>query len=479
MGLLQFAAKTYPDHIAISDEQGSVSYRELLRQCAQLAATLQQQYSLQHQCKVGIMCRNHASLIRSIFAVSRTGADVFLISTDISRQQFQKLADKHHFHLVIYDDDLQPYIEASAAHLPALAADRHAAPSIRHYAAHRTTTLQRMRRASFGKITVLTSGTTGGFKVAERRSSLLSILDPFTDILNKLDPGTFRSVYIATPVYHGFGLAASFMCVAMGATMVLRRKFDVATACDLLTSKQADVLIAVPLMLQRMNDEQHGVLKIPACIVSGGAALRQELTEDLVQKQGARLYNLYGTSEAGVCIMATPEDLKRYPGSIGRELKGVHMVILNDNGKEAAIGATGSMCISSMWMANDTVYVETGDLACKNEEGYIFLHGRKDDMIVSGGENVYPAELEHLLIQHPLIADAAVTGIADAAYGERLKAYVVAKTGCQLTDTDLREWLRPRVARYQVPAQIAYVAALPYNALGKVDKKTLGSGTYV
>ncbi|MEM6755251.1 MAG: fatty acid--CoA ligase family protein, partial [Cyanobacteria bacterium P01_C01_bin.38] len=208
-------------------------------------------------------------------------------------------------------------------------------------------------------------------------------------------------------------------------------------------------------------------------ILSGGAALNQALASATLEQLGLVLFNLYGTSEAGFCILATPELLSKKPASIGQPVWGVSTLIANNAREKDSSGKIGQLLIRSAWSTRKQSWVETGDLAYQDAEGDLFLCGRVDDMVVSGGENVYPIELENILIQHPDIESVAVVGIPDEVFGQRLKAVVVLKPDAMLTLSELQGWLKPRVARYQMPAIIEWSDALPYTTLGKIDKQAL------
>jgi acyl-CoA synthetase (AMP-forming)/AMP-acid ligase II len=187
------------------------------------------------------------------------------------------------------------------------------------------------------------------------------------------------------------------------------------------------------------------------------------------------LYNLYGTSEAGLCTIATPQDLTRYPHTIGRKIWGSRLKIINERLEEAEDGQVGQFCFRNRWSmrTGGRSWIETGDLGYRNEKGYYFLSGRTDSMIVSAGENVYPLEVEQVLLGHPQVEDAAVIGIPDEDFGQRLKAFILPAPHAEIAEEELLEWLRPRLARYQMPKEISVVNHLPYTSLGKLNKKEL------
>jgi fatty-acyl-CoA synthase len=191
------------------------------------------------------------------------------------------------------------------------------------------------------------------------------------------------------------------------------------------------------------------------------------------EQLGPKLFNLYGTSEAGFCIMATPQILERNSESIGCPVAGVQVRIVNEADELVEPGAIGRLLIRSAWTISRGRWIETGDLTSRDDAGDIVLRGRVDDMIVSGGENVYPIELENVLGQHPDVDAAAVIGIPDGEFGQRLKAVVIKKTDATLDQSMLLDWLKPRIARYQMPAVIEFRTELPHTAVGKLDRKML------
>lgn len=197
------------------------------------------------------------------------------------------------------------------------------------------------------------------------------------------------------------------------------------------------------------------------------------LAREALANLGPTVFNLYGTSEGGFAIMAPPELLARKPESIGRPVRGVRARIVDAADRPVGGRAIGRLVLRSSWTTSKQRWIETGDLAYRDADGDIFLCGRADDMIVSGGENVYPIELENVLATHPDVAAVAVVGIPDPEFGQRLKAMVVATDGGQLDRAGLLAWLKPRVARHQVPAVVEFRTELPYTPLGKLDKKAL------
>lgn len=478
MALLRLAAKLHPRRTAVIDDQERLSYTQLWQQAESLAIALQVDYGIHHRQHVVIACRNHAAAIKAIFAVSRLGAHVFLINPEMSADQILALAERLRFDFYIYDAPLSQGLEDSALRDHALPAYHPSAPSIDRISSLPKRGNARLKKVNLkkvktGNLVVMTGGTTGLPKPASRKPSIFSFLPPFVALLCQIHLDRYRSVYIATPIYHGFGLASLLIGIVLGAEMYVTQRFDAAQSCRLIARNQIEAVTLVPLMLQRLLKYDPGSLSSLQRILSGGAALSPVLARETLDRLGPKLFNLYGTSEAGFCIMGTPAILSRKPESIGQPVQGVRAKIVDDSDQEVGDGAIGRLCIRSAWSTSQKHWIETGDRAYRDPQGNIFLCGRVDDMIVSGGENVYPIELENILIQHPDIDSAAVFGIADQEFGQRLKAVVIRKKDTVLDQSSLFNWLKPRIARYQMPAVIEFRDQLPYTPLGKLDKKAL------
>ena len=226
-------------------------------------------------------------------------------------------------------------------------------------------------------------------------------------------------------------------------------------------------------MLQRILHTDAKALSSLKRIIAGGAPLSPNLAKETQKALGSVLYNLYGTSEAGFCILSTPQDQQIAPDSIGKGVQGVKLQILDLQDKPLSIGKVGQIAVQSSWSINKKQWIKTGDMGYLNKDGLVFLCGRIDDMIISGGENVYPIELENILVQHLEIELAAVIGVADTEFGQRLKAFVVKVEHSSLDSASLLTWLKARVARYQMPVAIEFRSELPLTHLDKVDKKKL------
>lgn len=475
LALLQIAANRYKNRVALVDENETLTYNELGTQINQLAILLKQDYHLQQGQKVGLICKNHNNIVKAIFALSGLGVDLYLLNSEMSSNQFHSLLEQHDFQLLIYDQEWEDIIAVSSYTRARLLAYHDDLPAMNHLLARAVDEKQKLKRASFGRLVILTGGTTGRAKEAAHRPSIFNYLNPFIAFVTRLNVNKQQTAYIATPIYHGYGVAVLLLLIAIGKKIVICRKFEATNACRLIREHQVEFITVVPLMLHKLLKHNVDDLRSLACIASGGAELNPRLVEETLNKLGPVLYNLYGTSEAGLNCIATPQDLMLSPKTIGRIIEGVRLQIVDAHMKRVEIGRLGQFCITNRWSmtGRKQSLIETGDIGYRDERGLYYLCGRVDDMVVSAGENVYPIEVEHVLIHHPHVEDVAVIGVADEVFGQRLKAFVLCSPDAHLSKAELLDWLRPRVARYQMPREIIIVDEMPYTAVGKLNKKLL------
>ncbi len=475
MTLLRLAVKLHGSKIAFVDEKNEISYNDLYQQSQQLAVIFHLNYNLKPKQKIALLCRNNISFVLAMFAVSRLGTDIYLLNPEMTVEQIESLNNRHKFDFFIYDAEVSESIHELNLLNKSLITYSETSPSVENLAKNEASNPIKLEKAYSTNVIVLTGGTTGTPKIAKRKASIFNFLNPFFALLTQLDLDRYKSVYIATPVYHGFGISAVFIGLILGEKMFMLNRFDAGKGCELIQANQIEAVTLVPLMLQRMLGQNAESLKSLQCIISGGAALNPALVEETFEKLGDKLFNLYGTSEAGFSVLATPQDLRSLTNTIGRPIAGVKLKILDSDNKSAEIGKVGRLCITSRWAIKDAANkaIETGDLAYRDESGYLFLCGRNDEMIVSGGENVYPIELENVLTKHSEIKQAAVIGIPDTDFGQRLKAFVVLAENSKIDRTQLSDWLSNRVARFQMPKHIEFLEDLPITSVGKINKKAL------
>ncbi|MGI2294534.1 AMP-binding protein [Paenibacillus sp. GXUN7292] len=477
LALLQYASRSYGFRSALRDEEEAFTYNQLFDQSLSLAYWLRTKYGLQKKDRVAILCRNHASLVHSIFAGSGLGADLYFINIEMSKDQWQRLAAQYEFSFVIYDEEFTEFLHASCYAGRKLLSYHDKADSV--YKLARTAAPEKIKlaRVSAGKLMLLTGGTTGHFKTAAHKPSISQYIGPFLSIMTRLKLADYERAYIATPIFHGYGIALLFVMTAMGGEMAICRRFTAEQACEIVEQHKIEMISVVPLMLHRMLAHSKQSLNSLRCIASGGAELQPAFAELVLEQLGPVLYNLYGTSEAGLNTIASPNDLSSNSATIGQKIFGIQIAVMNDNNKPMQAGGIGQLCVSHELFRKRSRkrWIPSGDMGYQDEQGLYYLSGRMDDRIVSAGENVYPLDVERVLLQHPLIEFAAVVGAADELYGQRLHAWIVPAFAADLTEELLKEWLRSRLARYQMPAQFTFVEQLPYTAVGKLDRKQLKS----
>ncbi|WP_058763556.1 AMP-binding protein [Exiguobacterium chiriqhucha] len=480
MLLFSLTEKTGGQKTALVDHRGTLNYEELHKRCDNLAHQLVERYGIRQGHKVAFFCQNHASFVQGIFAVSRLGAHIYLLNCSMSQRQFNRLVQEHHFDFLIYDEAFRGLIEKSSYQHAKLVSYHDTHESINRLSTSSSRRKEKLTASSSGKIVLLTGGTTGKPKQVIHRPSLFNFLNPFAALLNRLQLPTYNTAYIATPIYHGYGIAVLLSFLALGKKVVMQESFDAKNACALIRKHQVEVVTVVPLMVHKMLKHDQEALGSLACIASGGAKLSPVLVSEVTHHLGNVLYNLYGTSEAGLNIIATPEDLNDHPDTLGKVIPGSQLQVVVD-GKEVEPGRIGQFCIRNKWSMKNSpnLWIQTGDIGYRNENGYYFLCGRTDDLIISAGNNIYPTEIEAALCGHPNVEDAAVIGVEDVYAGNILTAYVQLYANQKMTEEALLSWLRTRVAAYQIPREIVFVEELPYTPVGKLDRKRVQSMTRI
>ena len=461
--LARFAARRFGDHPAVVDETGSHSFRDLADRGDRAAAALAAARPISRGTPVGVLCRNGSAFVYALIAASRLGARVLLLNPEMSAPQLVALVEQRRIGLVLGQPDTLPLLEGSPAEtidVAALLATESQAPP-------------RLRRLDGGELVILTGGTTGPPKAAARKPSPGNFLLLFIHLVTALELDRRRKVYVAVPLCHGYGVAAFLVALTLGRTVYLLPRYRTEDAVALIEREQIDVLAVVPVILQRLLSAPDADLSRIKRVTTGGAALPPALARRTQDRLGLVLFNLFGSSEAGVSIFATPDDLAASPATIGREIWGVRAKILDEQDEPVPSGKIGRLVIHNLASMTGAKGVMTGDLASRDAEGRLFIHGRADDMVISGGEKVHPWEVETVLMDHPDVQEAAVLGVPDPEFGQRLSAFIVPRPGCELSRAAVDDWLADRVARYQRPRDVTFRQSLPVTPVGKLDRRSL------
>ena len=460
MAVTRFAAHYYPSVLAVADEKQLYTYQALHTQAKTWAGVLYEQ-GWRRGMRCALLGRNSSEMVIASLALSRLGVHIYYMSTDLSKKQVRHLCQERRIATALVQEE---YADRMPSELEVKLLEDLSE-------CHESLRRGCIPKGRGGRIIVLTGGSSGHYKVAARKPSVTAFLHPFFALLREIRLDECRSVYIAPPLYHGFGLASLIVALVMGRSVYLRKRFDPQSATRLLSEYSIEVLIAVPLMLRRLINESPSEIRSLRRILSGGAPLDAPLVRAVEQHWGAVLYNLYGTSEAGFFILATPEILHNAPLALGKPIRGVRCKIVRPDRQ-----GVGVLAVRSGWAMDDRKgsWQETGDLAWMDESGVLFLRGRADSMILSGGENAYPEVLREALVTLDAVKDVAVVAYPDLEFGTRLAAFVVLKEDRSSTsEEDLRLLLSAKLPRYQMPGRIIRLAALPRLENGKVAEGTL------
>ena len=472
------AAARYPDRIAVSDDAGPTTYRELWKRVNAVARSLTSM-GIAPGTRVGLLCRNHRGFVEWLTAAAATGADVVFLNTGFAGPQLADVVASEHIDVVIHDDEFSAIVADCGARLTydetAMAAMAKSGGRARP-------------RMSQGAMIILTSGTTGRPKGAARRSDPAAI-EGVAALLERLPYRLGDTQVIAAPLFHAWGLSNLLLGISRCTTNVLSRRFDPAATLHAVSAHHADVLVVVPVMLARIlalppdvvAQESTVALRV---IASSGSALGAKLVTDVLGRFGPVLYNVYGSTEVAVATIATPDDLRKAPATAGRVAFGVTVEILDSTGNTVPTGTVGRVFVGGSVRFDGYTngggkemqhgLLSSGDLGHFEGE-LLFVGGREDDMIVSGGENVFPVEVEELLSHLAGVADVVVVGVPDPEFGQVLAAFIVKRRGARLTAEQVRSHVREHLARYKVPRRVTFVRELPRNETGKLLRRNLGS----
>jgi fatty-acyl-CoA synthase len=473
------SAARYPRAVAVATADHSVTYRQLWRGSNALARGLHEG-GVGPKDRVGILCRNSPMFVYALLGATKLGVDIVLLNTAMGAAQLAEVIAREKLTTVLHDDGFGAALSPIDGMWAVGPTQMHAMLD-----SHQRAWLAPPRRDS--RLVILTSGTTGPPKGATRSSGSSSV-DGVAALLHLVPYRLRDTTVIAAPFFHGWGLANLLVGLGLSATVFTAPEFDAAHTLSLVSEHKARALVVVPTMLQRicalpptqLARADTDNLRI---IASSGSALPGRLVTDVLDRFGPVLYNAYGSTEVAVATIATPADLRRAPTTAGRRAVGVHVEMLDNHGASVANGTVGRIFVASSarfegytnGSSKEVVngLMSTGDLGYFDEHDRLFVVGREDDMIVSGGENVYPSEIEELLNSDERIAEAAVVGVDDDRFGQALKAVVVVAPNRHVDEQELKELIAQQLAKFKVPRIFEFVDALPRNATGKILRRQL------
>jgi acyl-CoA synthetase (AMP-forming)/AMP-acid ligase II len=485
------AAARCPDRPGLIDELGTLTWKELDGRIGAFAAALQALPGGAPE-QIGVMCRNHRGFVVALVAANRIGADVLLLNTSFAGPALAQVVEREGVDVIIYDEEFTETVDRALAGNTETTrilgwtddatgltveglADEHAGEHPN-------------RTGRKGKMILLTSGTTGAPKGAKPASS--GGAGELKALLDRVPWRAEEATVIAAPMFHAWGYSQLLFSALMACTVVTRRKFDPEATLALIDRYHATGLVVVPVMFDRIMDLPDDVRnrysgKSLRFATASGSRMRPDVVISFMDQFGDVMFNNYNATEAGMIATATPEDLRAAPDTAGKPVHGTDVRILDGDHNELPTGEVGQIFVRSGTLFEGYTtgatknfhdgYMASGDLGYLDEAGRLFVVGRDDEMIVSGGENVYPIEVEKTLMTHAQVAEAAVIGVDDEQYGQRLAAFVVLEKDSGATTDSLKQHVREHLANYKVPRSITVLDELPRGSTGKVVRAELQS----
>ncbi|MFN3003810.1 acyl-CoA ligase FadD12 [Mycolicibacterium wolinskyi] len=481
------AAQRCPDRPGLVDELGTLTWRQIDQQADALAAGLQAlPGGAPHV--LGIMARNHRGFVLSLIAANRIGADVLLLNTSFAGPAMAEVVGREKVDAVIYDEEFTGTVDQALAGHP----DRARIVAWTDTRAHEKTVAKLVeqfagkqpRRASEkSRVILLTSGTTGTPKGAKHSGGGPEVLK---SILDRTPWRAEEPVVIVAPMFHAWGFSQLAFAASMACTIITRRKFDPEATLELVDRHRATGLCVVPVMFDRIMELPDNVLRrydgrSLRFAAASGSRMRPDVVIKFMDRFGDVIYNNYNATEAGMIATATPADLRAAPDTAGKPAEGTDIRILDPDLREVPTGEVGTIYVRNSTQFDGYTsgttkdfhdgYMCSGDVGYLDDAGRLFVVGRDDEMIVSGGENVYPIEVEKVLAGHPEVAEAAVIGVDDEQFGQRLAAFVVLSGAVNVDE--LKAHVRENLANYKVPREITVLDELPRNSTGKIARREL------
>ena len=490
-GAIAIAAIRHGDRPGLIDERGTLTFAELDGRSDAVACGLRDR-GLREGDGVGVLCRNHRGFLDVTFGAAKAGARVLYLNTDFAGPQLRDVCEREGISLLVHDqeyDGLVGSVEVRHGQLLGWTDGEPPADSLEALIGAYAGRVP-PPPAQPASVVLLTSGTTGTPKGAPRGQG--RSLAPIGALLSKVPYRSREATYVGAPMFHGLGFTQMALSTTLGCTTIVERRFSPERVLAAIERWRPSALVVVPVMLQRIVgvlEDQPGrydtsSLRIVFC---SGSQLEADLVGRARRTIGEKLYNFYGSTEVAYATFATPEDLRLAPGTAGRVPFSAVVRLYDFDGRPVVgPGRTGRIFVGNPFQfdgytggGNKEVIdglMSTGDVGHFDSDGRLFVDGRDDEMIVSGGENLFPGEIEELLHSHPGVEEVAAIGVPDEEFGQRLAVFVVRKPGAELTADEVREFVKDNLARYKAPRDVEFLDELPRNPTGKVLKRALRGG---
>jgi acyl-CoA synthetase (AMP-forming)/AMP-acid ligase II len=479
-------ATLVPHKVWIIDERGDLTFAEVDRRTNALARALRKQ-GVGEGDSVALMARNHHGFVEATVAAAKLGADLIYLNTAFSGPQLVDVLEREDPTVVIHDEEFTGMLENAHLDKRVLSwADEQADNTLDALIEGEPDDSPLEAPEHHTRIIILTSGTTGTPKGAPRNEAGI---DAAISLLSRMPLRQGWTVHIAAPLFHTWGFAHLMLSLLLGHTIVLRRRFEPEAALAVTDEHRCSGMVVIPVMLQRILALPDGTLgnyslDTVEVVAASGSALPGDLAISWMDQFGDNLYNTYGSTEVAYASIATPADMRRSPSTAGKPPWATVVKIYDEKSdRELPQGESGRIFVGNSLLfegytgggKKDMIdgLMSSGDVGRFDENGLLYVEGRDDEMIVSGGENVFPKEVEDCLARHDAVVDVAAIGVDDDDFGKRLRAFVVLRDGTDASEDELKTHVKDNLARFKVPREIVVIDELPRNATGKVLKREL------
>jgi acyl-CoA synthetase (AMP-forming)/AMP-acid ligase II/uncharacterized membrane protein len=483
------SASRYPEQDAIIDDLGRLTFAEVHERTNRLANAMADRGVLEGD-GVAIMCRNHRYFVESVVACSKLGAHALFLNTQFAGPQLTEVVKREKPVAIIYDQEFTEMLADAGNRRKRFVAwfegdDMPDDPTLEDLIEEGDAE-EPIPPEESGRAVILTSGTTGTPKGASRKQA--EGIGPAIALLSRIPLKAGERALIAAPLFHSWGFAHFTLGMALHHTLVLQRRFNPENVLAGIAQHQVQSCPMVPVMVQRIMDlpeetrRKYDTSSLRAVPLSG-SALPGDLAIEFMNEFGDIVYNLYGSTEVAWATIATPDDLRAAPGTAGKPPIGTTLRIYDENGNAVPQGREGRIFVANEMLfegytgggSKDVIdgLMSTGDVGYIDDEGRLFVSGRDDEMIVSGGENVFPLEVEDTIARMKGVNEVAVIGVDDEEWGQRLKAFVVTKGSSAPSEDQIKKHVKSSLAGYKVPREVEFMDELPRNATGKILKREL------